>query len=121
MHRVVALTLVLIAGFDVGPGRAEQYELEDTVSVVAIDRELVAHAANGRTRKLRLEVGERLRWHGAQDPDPGLAILCDLLIREVWPRAGSRSGTCYNLINKGGVLLLVGAQLFGSKMDCSIT
>ena len=63
---VAALTLALIAGLASGPVRAEQYELEDTVSVVAIDRELIAHAANGRTSKLRLEVGERIRWHGAR-------------------------------------------------------
>ena len=66
MQRTAALVLALTVGLAGVLARAQPYELEDTVSVISLDRELVAHAANGRTSKLRLEVGERLRWHGAR-------------------------------------------------------
>jgi len=66
MQRTATLVLALTVGLAAALVRAQQYELEDTVSVIALDRELVAHAADGRTSKLRLEVGERLQWHGAR-------------------------------------------------------
>ena len=49
MQRTAALVLALTVGFAGVLARAQPYELEDTVSVISLDRELVAHA--------RLEVG----------------------------------------------------------------
>jgi hypothetical protein len=66
MVRKSALCLGLFVAALAAMASAEGFELEDTVSVVAIDRDLVAHGANGRTSKLRLELGERLRWSGSR-------------------------------------------------------
>ena len=66
MVRKSALVWGLCAVALASPAGAEGFELEDTVSVVAIDRNLVAYGANGRTSKLRLELGERLRWSGSR-------------------------------------------------------
>lgn len=66
MLRNAALLLTLL--LSVSPSRAgqDEFELEDTVAIVVVDRDLMAHAAGGGARKLRLEVGERLIWHGAR-------------------------------------------------------
>lgn len=66
MWRNVALSMALLLSLAASRVLAEGFELEDTVSVVFLDRELVAHAASGRTSRLRLEVGEKLVWQGAR-------------------------------------------------------
>ena len=66
MHRKSAAFLVISACLLAPLAGAQEFELEDTVSTLFLDRELVAHAASGRTSKLRLELGEKLLWHGAR-------------------------------------------------------
>ena len=66
MQRNVALSVALVLCLAGSRVLAQGFELEDTVSVRFVDRELVAHAATGRTSRLRLEVGEKLVWQGAR-------------------------------------------------------
>lgn len=61
----LALLLVLALVSPATAGR-DQFELEDTVAIVVLDRELVAHATDRGSSRLRLEVGEQLVWHGAR-------------------------------------------------------
>ena len=65
MLRNAALLLALLAIAPAAPAQRDVFELEDTVTVVVVGRELVAHAVNRGSSKLRLETGERLIWSGA--------------------------------------------------------
>ena len=66
MLRTASLLLTPLLFVSPSGAGQDEFELEDTVAIVVVDRDLVAHAAGGGARKLRLEVGERLIWHGAR-------------------------------------------------------
>jgi len=66
MLRIALLPLILLLSVALPSGaQRNDFELEDTVAIVVLDRELVAHGANRGSSRLRLEIGERLIWHGA--------------------------------------------------------
>jgi hypothetical protein len=65
LRNAAALVMMLICA-GVSHAQRDEFELEDTISIVVIDRELLANAANGGSSKLRLEVGERVIWSGAR-------------------------------------------------------
>jgi hypothetical protein len=63
--RNAAAVLVLLVLATGARADLDEFELEDTVAIVVVDRELVAHAVGRGSSKLRLEPGERLIWHGS--------------------------------------------------------
>jgi hypothetical protein len=63
--RILGL-LCLLALASPAAAQRDEFELEDTVAVVSIDRELIAHTPDRGSSKRRLELGERLIWHGAR-------------------------------------------------------
>lgn len=65
MLRNAAPVLALLACATGAQADLDEFEIEDTVAIVVVDRELVAHALGRGSSKLRLEPGERLIWHGA--------------------------------------------------------
>ena len=66
MLRNAVLVLALLAVASSAAGDHDEFELEDTVAIVSLDRELVAHTPARGSSKQRLQLGERLIWHGAR-------------------------------------------------------